>query len=36
MMAWRERIVITVYANRYGHDWPTSIVLRRLWLSLLD
>jgi hypothetical protein len=29
-MAWRERIVITVYVHRHGHDWPSSIVLRRL------
>ncbi len=30
MMAWRERIVITVYVSPHGHDWPSSIVLRRL------
>jgi hypothetical protein len=30
MMAWRERIVITVYVRRHGHDWPLSIALRHL------
>jgi hypothetical protein len=30
MMAWRERIVISVYVHRHGHYWPSSIVLRRL------
>jgi hypothetical protein len=30
MMAWRERIVITVYVQQHTHDWPSSIVLRRL------
>ncbi len=30
MMAWRERIVITVYVHHHAHDWPSSIVLRHL------
>jgi hypothetical protein len=29
MMTWRQRIVITVYVHHQGHDWPSSIVLRR-------
>ena len=30
MMAWRERIVITVYVHHHSHDWPSAIVLRRI------